>query len=185
LPSFRKKTVATDYFQQFAIQFSGLADGDHDFAFEIGDQFFSGLEYSVVEGGDVKVDVLLHKQPNMITLNFDFEGEVKVMCDRCAGSVPYPVEGSQRLIIQLGDGEADDDELIILPRGEFEFNIAQHLYEYVALSLPLRLVPCEETGDTSMCDQSVLSRLDEIIVTEESSPVDPRWDKLKGLNTDN
>jgi hypothetical protein len=27
--------------------------------------------------------------------------------------------------------------------------------------------------------------LDEIIVPEESSPVDPRWDKLKGLNTDN
>jgi uncharacterized metal-binding protein YceD (DUF177 family) len=177
--------VAADYFQQFSIPFVGLADGDHQFHFEIGDAFFQALEYSVIEGGNLDVEVLLNKKPNMITLRFEFKGNVKVTCDRCAVHVSYPVEGQQRLIIQLGDGHAEDDELIVLPRGEFEFNIAQHLYEYIALSLPLRIVPCEESGDTSVCDQTVIQRLDDMMrsVEDEEEPLDPRWEKLKGLNS--
>ncbi len=183
LPTFDKKTVPTDYFQQFAIQFPGLADGDHRFEYEIGDDFFQALEYAVVEKGKVNVEVFLNKKPNLITLRFQFKGQVQVTCDRCAGNYDFPVEGEQRLIIQIGDGEADDDELIILPRGEFEFNVAQHLYEYIALSLPLRVVPCEESGDTTMCDQSVINKLEELIRTETDTPLDPRWEKLRGLNT--
>jgi uncharacterized metal-binding protein YceD (DUF177 family) len=86
----------------------------------------------------------------------------------------------------LGEGEAEDDELVILPRGEYEYNIAQHLYEEIGLSLPLRVVPCEVTNDTSMCDQSVIERLENMLVDEtpedEEEQIDPRWEKLRGLN---
>ncbi|MFN5370521.1 MAG: YceD family protein, partial [Bacteroidia bacterium] len=95
--------MATDYFQQYSIQFVGLSDGEHHFEFEIEDQFFASIPNAVVPAGNITVDVLLTKQPTMLTLHFHFKGSVETVCDRCAVSYPYPVEGQQRLIIKLGD----------------------------------------------------------------------------------
>lgn len=178
-----------DYLRQFNVQFSGLSEDIHDFHYEIKDAFFKEFENALVDGGDIQVDLVLDKQTNLITLNFSFKGFVQVMCDRCAAVNPYPVEGKSLLILKLGEGDADNDELVILPRGEYEYNISQHLYEEIGLSLPLRVVPCEVSNDTSMCDRSVLDRLENILVDEmpeeqEEETIDPRWDKLRGLNKD-
>lgn len=173
--------MATDYFQQFSIQFAGLSDGEHAFEFVIGDQFFSSIPNAVVPAGNLTVQVLLSKQPSMITLQISFEGSVETVCDRCAVTYPFPVEGKERLIIKLGDEPSEDEDLVVLPRGEHEFNIAQYLYEYIALSLPLRLVPCETTGDESICDKATLARLDEYSVSDEATEIDPRWAKLNEL----
>jgi len=181
-----KKPCALDYLQDFSIQFSGLANGTHRFEFQVGDKFFECLEYAVIERGNVNVDVELEKTTTLITLLFSFNGEVEVTCDRCAISYLYPVEGKNRLILQFGEGEGDEDELIFLSRGEFEFNIAQHIYEYIALALPLRIVPCEEIDDTSICDLSVKNRLETMPDENKESgsgTIDPRWEKLKGLGS--
>jgi uncharacterized protein len=175
-----------DYLRQYNVQFSGLSEDVHEFQYEIKDAFFKEFENAVVDGGDIQVDLVLDKQTTLITMNFSFKGIAQVMCDRCAAVNPYPIEGTSRLILKLGEGEADDDELVILPRGEYEYNIAQHLYEEIGLSLPLRVVPCEVTNDTSMCDQSVIDRLENMLVDEapedEEEQIDPRWEKLRGLN---
>ncbi|HPH83152.1 MAG TPA: DUF177 domain-containing protein [Flavobacteriales bacterium] len=176
-----------DNLRQYNVQFSGLSEDVHEFQYEIKDAFFKEFDNAVVDGGDIQVDLELDKQTNLMTLNFRFAGIVQVMCDRCAAVNPYPVEGKSRLILKLGEGNADDDELVILPRGEYEYNIAQHLYEEICLSLPLRVVPCEVTGDTSMCDQSVIDRLENMLVDElpeegEEEAIDPRWEKLRNLN---
>ena len=175
-----------DYLQDFSIQFSGLTNGTHQFEFQVGDKFFELLEYAVIERGNVKVEVELEKTTTLITLLFKFNGEVEVSCDRCTINYFYPVEGNNRLILQFGEGEGDEDELIFLSRGEFEFNIAQHIYEYIALALPLRIVPCEEMDDTSICDQTVINRLEALPDEKEDSgsgEIDPRWEKLKGLGS--
>ncbi len=173
--------MATDYFQQYSIQFAGLSDGEHRFEFEIEDRFFASIPNAVVPAGTVHLEVVLIKQPTMLTLNCSFKGNVETVCDRCAVNYPYPVEGQQRIIIKLGDEPSDDEDLVVLPRGEHEFNIAQHIYEYIALSLPLRIVPCEELGDTSICDKATLARLDELSIAEEPTEIDPRWAKLNEL----
>lgn len=178
-----------DYLSQFTIQFSGLANGIHQFEYQIEDKFFEELEYAVIERGNVHVTVEMEKSDTIITLQFKFNGEVEVNCDRCTVNYPYPVEGNHRLILQFGnEGDGDDDELVILPRNEFQFNVAGHIYEYLILALPLRVVPCEKTGDTSICDQSVITLLDqqpEDQPTTDTTPIDPRWEKLKNLSSDN
>ena len=178
-----------DYLEQYSIQFSGLANGTHQFEYQTGDKFFEELEYAVIERGNVNVTVDMEKSNTIMTLQFSFSGEVEVICDRCAGNYPYPVEGSHRLIIQFGEeGDGDDDELIFLPRSEHQFNVAQHIYEYIALALPLRIVPCERTGDTSICDQTVINHLETMPDEPEDSgsqTIDPRWEKLKGLGSNN
>jgi uncharacterized metal-binding protein YceD (DUF177 family) len=172
--------------KEYKIQFSGLSDGIHQYSYDIKDSFFENFEHTIVSGGHLKVDLELDKRPTLLTLNFSFEGSLQTDCDRCAVTAPYPVEGEARLIIQLTDGESDDDDLIYLPNDAFEYNIAQYLYETLALSLPLRVVHCEVSGDKSICDQKVIDYLDALSVPEpeEEPESDPRWDALKGLSGD-
>jgi uncharacterized metal-binding protein YceD (DUF177 family) len=86
----------------------------------------------------------------------------------------------------------DNEELLVLPFGEFELDIAQYIYEMIALSVPLRRVhPGVQDGF-----KTKLERLKELILEEHKGEVDedktqdkeenidPRWDKLKQLLTD-
>jgi uncharacterized metal-binding protein YceD (DUF177 family) len=42
-----------------------------------------------------------------------------------------------KLLVRFGD-TYNDEELLVLPFGEFELDIAQYIYEMIALSVPLR-----------------------------------------------
>jgi uncharacterized metal-binding protein YceD (DUF177 family) len=83
---------------------------------------------------------------------------------------------------------------LVLPFGEFELDIAQYIYEMIALSVPLRRVhPGVQDGSLKT---EALERLKELILEEHKDEVDednkkdkeenidPRWDKLKQLLTD-
>jgi len=177
-----------DYFDQFVIQFSGLSTGNHEYEFHINDTFFKNLENGLIQKGEVEVKVLLDKTPTLMTFDIEFEGKVEVECDRCASFSDLPVQGEHRLLVQLGDAYVEEDDMIIIPRTDYQFNLYQHLYDCIALALPLRLVPCEVTLDKSHCDQTVISRLEAIhqeqIITAKET-IDPRWDKLRNLGKDN
>jgi uncharacterized metal-binding protein YceD (DUF177 family) len=45
-----------------------------------------------------------------------------------------------KLLVRFGDIYNDNEELLVLPFGEFELDIAQYIYEMIALSVPLRRV---------------------------------------------
>jgi uncharacterized metal-binding protein YceD (DUF177 family) len=49
------------------------------------------------------------------------------------------VKGKMKLIVRFGEEfNNDNEELLILPHGEFEIDIAQYIYEMIVLSVPLR-----------------------------------------------
>jgi uncharacterized protein len=173
-----------EYTDQFLIQFSGLSTGNHSYEFHINDEFFKHLENSLIQKGEIEVKVMLDKKPTLMTFDLTFKGKVEVECDRCASFSYMPVEVEHRLIVQLGDSYSEEDDLIVIPRTDYQFDLFQHIYDSIALALPLRIVPCEITLDNSFCDQSVISRLEAIhekqIITAQEI-VDPRWDKLKNL----
>jgi uncharacterized metal-binding protein YceD (DUF177 family) len=94
-----------------------------------------------------------------------------------------------KLIVRFGEEyNNDNEELLILPHGEFEVDIAQYIYEMIVLSVPLRRVhPGVKDGSLKT---EALTKLNELIVKEEKKEnkqeenIDPRWDKLKQLLTD-
>ena len=92
------------------------------------------------------------------------------------------------LVIKFGEEFNDENiELLILPHGEYQFNISQYVYEMIVLSIPQKRVhPGVEDGTL---DSEVLDKLDELSVAapeeKETEQVDPRWDALKKLKTDN
>ena len=111
---------------------------------------------------------------------------MNVNCDLTNEPYDQPIEGELFLVIKFGNEYNDDNEdLLILPHGEYEVNIQQYIYELVVLSVPLKKVhPGVEDGTLK---SEVLDKLDEFSLTEKKKKeeqTDPRWDKLKNLLND-
>jgi tRNA(Ile)-lysidine synthase len=83
--------------------------------------------------------------------------------------------------------QTKNDEILILPHGEYEINVAHYIYELIALSLPLKRVhPGVEDGTLG---SDILKKLEDLSpkCIDNNTPTedtDPRWEKLKKLITD-
>jgi uncharacterized metal-binding protein YceD (DUF177 family) len=178
--------------KQYLIPFVGLKLGKHHFEYQISNAFFEIFDYDEFKNSDIKVNVVLEKKGTMLELIFKQQGTVNVPCDLTSEDFDLPIEGEMKLIVRFGDVyNSDNEELLILPFGEFEIDISQYIYEMIVLSVPLRRVhPGVKDGSLKT---EALTKLNELILKEEAEVeetedkeenIDPRWDKLKQLLTD-
>ena|SRR6218665_1535313 len=176
--------------REYIIQFVGLGVGKHEYQFEAKDKFFEHFEYSEIQQGDVKIDLELLKQSTMMSLTFRIGGTVKVNCDLCTGEFDLPVSGEYKLIVKIGGSDSgdEDDDIITISASEHELDLAQYIYEYIILSLPIRRVHPADKNGNSTCDKEMLEKLQQYITEEEKTDDssddeenDPRWDGLKGI----
>ena len=123
------------------------------------------------------------KQNNLINLTFNLSGTLSVLCDRCTKPYDVEIESGEKMHLRFGDpDEPHAEDVFVLPHGENELDISPPLYEFIALALPTRLVPCEE-DETFVCDEETLSKLNKISVDDpEPKPEATIWDKLKNIN---
>ena len=173
----------------FEIQFVGLKAGKHEFSFEVDNAFFENFGYDEFNNADVAVTAFLDKRSTLMDLELEAKGAVNVDCD--VSNVPFdlPVDAQMDLVVKFGEEFNDENEdLLILPHGEFKFNIAQYVYEMIVLSMPAKKVhPGIENGTL---ESDILDKLDELSVDQpvdqnEEKEIDPRWDALKKFKTDN
>jgi uncharacterized metal-binding protein YceD (DUF177 family) len=175
--------------KEYLIPFVGLKLGKHHFEYQIDNTFFDLFEYDEFQNSDIKVNVVLEKKSNMLEISFKHEGIVNVPCDVTGEDFDLPIKSKMKLIVRFGEEfNNDNEELLILPFGEFEVDIAQYIYEMIVLSVPLRRVhPGVKDGTL---ESEALKKLNELAVKEtkkenkQEENIDPRWDKLKQLLTD-
>ena len=178
--------------KEYLIPFVGLKNGKHQFEYQLNSSFFDLFEYDEFEKSDILVNVSLDKHINMMQFDFKHKGTINVPCDLTGEEFDLPIKGKMKLIVRFGEERNDDnEELLILPFGEFEINIAQYIYEMIVLSIPQKRVhPGVKDGTlkTEALDKlSQLSIKEEEIIEKENNTeenIDPRWDKLKQLLTD-
>ena len=168
---------------EFLIPVSGLAFGSHSFEYEIGNDFFAGMDYSEVQQGKVSVKLDVDRQETMLTLHFDLKGSVRVPCDRCADEFDQLIESQQDFFIKLGTENAQEsDDVAVVSPDLNEYDIAPLVYEYIILAIPMHRVHPE-----GQCNPEVLAMLNQEVVEEEeeaSDTVDPRWAALKDIKLD-
>ncbi len=164
---------------EHTIQFSGLADGRHEFAFELGLPFFQATGMEEYElGGDVKARVELDKSEHLLLANIHVDGYLNMLCDHCNAPMQQPVVGVQRQIFKLThESDIDDEELVPLDIHAHEVNLTHYLFECISLHLPYRHVHPE--GE---CDPEVAAAFSRFKIEHEPIP-DPRWEVLKTLKT--
>ncbi|MFV8374826.1 YceD family protein [Flavobacterium sp. LB1P62] len=178
--------------KEYLIPFVGLKLGKHQFEYQISNAFFEIFDYNEFQNSDIKVNVVLEKKSTMLELSLKHKGTVNVPCDLTSEDFDLPVKGKMKLIVRFGEMyNSDNEELLILPHGEFEVDIAQYIYEMIVLSVPLRRVhPGIKDGSLNT---EALTKLKELTIKEQKKEhkqeqkeenIDPRWDKLKQLLTD-
>lgn len=187
--------------KDYNIVFSGLSLGSHEFEFVIDDAFFKLFDYTEMEGVRAVVRLGMIKMNNMLELHFEVEGTLPVTCDLTEKPFEVELENEADVVIKFGEAYDDtDDEILVLPHGSYEFNIAQYIYELLVLAVPSKKVhPDVLAGDA---DEDVIEMLKQYLPdsfddeeddeeefedesddddSDDDQDIDPRWNKLKDL----
>ena len=171
-----------EQFSEFLIPFIGLKDGLHRFDFNIDNKFFEGFDFLDFQNAHTQVSLIFEKKPTLLELNFSAKGQVTVPCDITTEPFKLPIDTAFKLVVKFGSVENDDDdEILILPHGSHEIQIAQYIYEMIVLSVPQKKVHPGIAEGTLKSE--ILEKLKDLQPKEKSisDETDPRWDKLKDL----
>ena len=185
-------------FDIYKVDLKNLSPGVHEFEYILENKFFVDIDGDEVQKGKVKVNLTVKRSSMVFDMNFQLEGVVYVPCDRCLDDMDLPISAKNKLIVKFGKEYAEEsDEIVIIPEAEGEINLAWFIYEFIAVTIPMKHVHAP-----GKCNKAMSSKLkkhttrrsddddeyedesaDEIIVEDDSSDMssDPRWDALKGL----
>jgi len=170
---------------KYIIQFGGLPVGLHEFEFEVNDKFFSSIENSEIQSGEINVTATLTKQNHLLQMHFNFEGTVNVDCDRCLKGFEFRIEGEENLVIKHGNPNESNDEILVIEEGDEEFDISHYLYEYIILAIPARRVPCELDEKEFICDYETRDKLNSLTSDSDENETEknnnPLWEQLNKL----
>jgi uncharacterized metal-binding protein YceD (DUF177 family) len=173
--------------KEFLIPFVGLKLGKHQFEYQINKSFFDIFDFDEYNDAAVVVQVVLEKKTTMLELVFKHKGTVNVPCDLTGENFDLPIKGKIKLVVQFGDAfNNDNEELLVLPHGEYQIDVAQYIYEMIVLSVPQKRVhPGIKDGTLQ---SEALEKLNELKIKKKEvdkeikeESIDPRWDKLKQL----
>ena len=173
--------------KEFTIKFVGLKLGEHCFEYQIDNKFFEHFEYDEFNDTSIKAKVNLNKKTTLLELNFEIFGTVNVNCDLTNEPFNQDIKSQFNLVVKFGEDYNDEnDEILIIPHGEYEINISQYLYELIVLSVPSKRIHPGVKDGTLKSD--ILEKLEELSPqgkeTNELEDIDPRWNILKKLLTD-
>ena len=175
---------------------SGL--GGKTFEYDLSDDFFAEME-GLVQRGSIHTTVVCLSAGSVYKFRIHSIGTVIVPCDRCLADLELRIETADDLNVKLGSEYADDGDCVIVPEAEGYLDLAQFIYEFIALSMPMTC--CHEPGK---CDDAMMHELsrhqstrsgfedaeqedstengdapDEEMGEDSDEPVDSRWAALK------
>jgi uncharacterized metal-binding protein YceD (DUF177 family) len=187
---------------KYEIGLKGMVENSCSYEYSLDQSFFDAIEAPEVHGGHVEVQVRVKKVGEAFDLRFHTEGTVQVTCDRCLDDMDLEVASDDLLRVKLGAEYNDDGDVVIIPEEEGVINVAWNIYEFIALSIPLKHVhadgECNEammsqlskhlrvTSDDEDFDEAMNDDLDGTD-DEEAGPqeIDPRWSELKKIIDNN
>jgi uncharacterized metal-binding protein YceD (DUF177 family) len=181
--------------REFDIAFVGLKPGIHEYQYEIGDKFFEAYQSSEFRNCAAQVKLSLDKKNGFMLLKFEIGGKADVVCDRCgSNSLPWNLWDEFNIVVKLVDNpeemneQEEDPDVYYLSRGESHLHVADWIYEFLLLSLPMQTM-CEtaEAGTHSYCNQEALDLLKKMEtgqgnITESTNPLWKGLEKFKDLD---
>ena len=167
-----------------------------EYQYQLDNDFFLDLDAPEVQKGQVNVTLKVRKTSGIYQLDFHTEGKVIVICDRCLDEMEQPIETEDRLKVKLGSEYSEVDDMVVVPEEEGYINVAWFIYEFIALSIPMKHVHAP-----GKCNKDMVSKLskhlrvsaddeedefDSIVDTDDRpQEIDPRWNELKKILDNN
>jgi len=179
--TFAKLFQAMSILSFYNIAFKGLSQGKHVFDYEIDSKFFAEFDGGVIDDGQVSVRLTLEKQSSLMILWFEVKGVVVVPCDRCLEMYEQAIESKDRIFVKFGEKEfSEGDDVIWVSNNDYQLNVAQLIYEFIGLAIPIKKVHPDDENGNSTCDPEMLKNLGKYIVRNEQDN-NPVWNDLKKL----
>lgn len=175
--------------KQFVIGLTSLNNKEHVFEFKVESSFFKNFENSPVEAGDLDVKVVLDKQERLIQCTFEINGAAELTCDRSLEEFNYPIHKTDKIIFRYADSyEELSEDLINIPQGQIELDLAPFIYELIAIAIPMKKLHPKFNDELSEEDDE--ETVEFVYSSEEEKPeddkkddddIDPRWKDLLNL----
>ena len=154
--------------RSFDIAFVGLTHGLHEFNYRIEDKFFVDFGEQDFSNCDTNMKLVLDKHTGFLQLQFDVDGIIETICDRCGNALRVQLWDEFKLIIKLVDdpdtmnSQEEDPDIYYINRNESHLSVASWIYEFIILSIPIQHVCKENEKGESTCNQKALDALSKL-----------------------
>jgi len=156
----------------YAILFKGLSLGSHVYDWTVDGRFFESYEMSEISDACIQVQLTLVKHSHFLELHFVLDGWVGVSCDRCLDPLKLEMVSEAQMYVKFDnhageDISGDDVDVIVLSYDEDRLDVAQYLYEYAHLNLPIRRVHPDDDKGRSTCNAEMIRKLEQYLVEDK------------------
>jgi uncharacterized protein len=171
--------MSSSLFKSFNIDIYKLSFKKHEYQFDWNDGLFTVEEYSLVQKGQGECQLVLDKSETMITLDFKISGTIELTCDRSLEHFNHELEIEEHLILKLGDENVElGDDIVIIHRDTQQLNIAEYLFQYINLSIPMKRLHPDLIDED---DEGIVFVTETAPEKNKNNEDDPRWAALKKL----
>jgi uncharacterized protein len=169
---------------QYIIPLSGQKEGQHNFEFEIQNEFFE--EFPVIEAkeGNLSAKVTLDKKSTFLSFDVAIKGQIKLQCDRCLDYYFQQIDYNGKFYAKYSEtpeNEVPSDDVIFIHPDDHELDLKQYFYESTSLSIPYKRVHPEINGKPA-CNKEMLKYIKNLPEKDKKDETNPIWDKLRDLN---
>jgi len=174
----------------FDIAFVGLKPGIHEFVYEINDKFFVDYSEQDFRNCVATVKLSLDKKNGFMLLKFEIGGKLELNCDRCGNNLPLDLWDEFQTVVKMVENpeemndQEDDPDVYYIARSESHINVADWIYEFINLSIPMQRMCSEDEIGGPYCNKEVLAKLKEM-ESNKNKATNPLWkglEKFKDLD---
>lgn len=178
--------------REFEIAFVGLKPGIHEYNYVINDKFFEVFQQQDFRHCKANVKLLLDKKNSFMLLKFEIGGTLEVTCDRCNNNLPLELWDEFNITVkmveepELMNGQEDDPDVYYISRNESHIDVANWIYEFINLSLPMQKTCGYEKMDGPYCNATARELLKKLEAEENEMKENPIWkglEKFKDLES--
>jgi len=181
--------------REFEIAFVGLKPGVHEYSYVIDDRFFEAYQQQDFRNCLAKVKLALDKKSSFMLLRFEIGGCLEVTCDRCNSRLPFDLWDEFSITVkmveepELMNGQEDDPDVYYISRGESHLDVANWIYEFINLSIPMQKACSFEDMNGPHCNPAAMDMLRKLESEEDNKEVkeNPIWkglEKFKDLKSE-
>lgn len=176
--------------RDYEIAFVGLKPGIHVFEYRVDDKFFAEYGEQDFEHVSADVKLTLEKNTGFMLLKFDIGGVADVHCDRCGNPLQIQLWDEFNIVVkmveepQLMNDQEEDPDVYYIGHNESHLFVADWIYEFINLSLPMQKICPENENGESGCNPEVLEKLRKMEDEAEhtSNPIWKGLEQFKDLN---
>jgi len=170
--------------REFEIAYVGLKPGVHEFSYLINDKFFEAFQQQDFRKCKANVKLTLDKKSSFMLLKFEIGGALEVSCDRCNSNLPLELWDEFNITVKLVEDpeqmneQEEDPDMYYIGQGESHVDVANWIYEFIILTIPMQKACDFEKMDGPHCNKTALEVLKKLEPEEKETKENPIW---KGL----